>query len=262
MISNRGEASSDQESMAKYLRKAHLLWPPWLERQTAQWVQGYVDVSHPSLSLLSDKIASQHLACDTLLRLLLNFLIVGQCLASILTEICLSNAFAWSLCTLWPLGGRFHALPHSSWKELLFFFWHGESHHAKLRILPAPEPHSSSDPNLGGCAHRSYLTVSASVTSKVPEGHHPRGTTLREALEEICLSEGSGGLSQRALRGLSEGSGGVSPRVLRGSAGVCGIFQGFSGAVTLCLWPSGTVGATDCKHMHETRIQWGREFHE
>ena len=56
--------------------------------------------------------------------------------------------------------------------------------------------------------------------------------------EEICLSEGSAGVSQRALRGLS----GVSPRVLRGSAGVRGIFQGFSGVVTLCLWPSGTVG--------------------
>ena len=29
-------------------------------------------------------------------------------------------------------------------------------------------------------------------TVKVPEGHHPRGTTLREALQGNCLSEGSG----------------------------------------------------------------------
>ena len=49
--------------------------------------------------------------------------------------------------------------------------------------------------------------------------------------EEICLSEGSAGVSPRALRGLSEGSAGS----LRGSAGVRGIFRGFSGVVTLCL---------------------------
>ena len=49
--------------------------------------------------------------------------------------------------------------------------------------------------------------------------------------EEICLSEGSAGVSQRAPRGLSEGSAGS----LRGSAGVRGIFRGFSGVVTLCL---------------------------
>ena len=56
--------------------------------------------------------------------------------------------------------------------------------------------------------------------------------------EEICLSEGSAGVSQRALRGLSEGSAGLcrgSPRVLRGSAGVRGIFRSLSGVVTLSL---------------------------
>ena len=53
--------------------------------------------------------------------------------------------------------------------------------------------------------------------SKVPEGDHPRGTTLREALR--------GNLPLRGLcGGLSEGS-----------AGVHGIFRGFSGVVTLCL---------------------------
>ena len=49
--------------------------------------------------------------------------------------------------------------------------------------------------------------------------------------EEVCLSEGSAGVSERAPRGLSEGSAGS----LRGSAGVRGIFQGFLGVVTLCL---------------------------
>ena len=66
-------------------------------------------------------------------------------------------------------------------------------------------------------------------SSKVLEGHHPRHSATLS--EETCLSEGSAGVSQRALRGslrglcggLSEGSAGslrgfcgVSPRVLRG----------------------------------------------
>ena len=62
-------------------------------------------------------------------------------------------------------------------------------------------------------------------TSKVPEGHHaseghnpPRGS--REPLSgEICLSEGSAGVSQRALRSLSEGSAGS---LGEGSAGLWG----------------------------------------
>ena len=66
------------------------------------------------------------------------------------------------------------------------------------------------------------------LISKVPEGQHPRGATLREALR--------GNLPLRGLcGGFSEGSAGVSPRALWGSAGVRGIFRGFSGVVTLCL---------------------------
>ena len=53
------------------------------------------------------------------------------------------------------------------------------------------------------------------VNSKVPEGHHPRGTTLREALRENL-----------PLRGFCEGPAGVSPRVLRGSAGFSKAFRG------------------------------------
>ena len=47
--------------------------------------------------------------------------------------------------------------------------------------------------------------------------------------EEICLSEGSAGFSQRALRGLSEGSAGSLRGVcgvLRGSAGFSEVFRG------------------------------------
>ena len=47
----------------------------------------------------------------------------------------------------------------------------------------------------------------------------------------MSYSEGSAGVSQRALQGLC----GVSLRVLRGYAGVRGIFSRFSGVVTLCL---------------------------
>ena len=51
--------------------------------------------------------------------------------------------------------------------------------------------------------------------SKVPEGHHPRGTTLREALR--------GNLPLRGLcRGLSEGSAGSLRGFCGVSAGLCG----------------------------------------
>ena len=76
---------------------------------------------------------------------------------------------------------------------------------------------------------------------KVPEGHRPIVPPGRLS-EEICLSEGSAEVFQRALRGLSEGFLGS----LRGSAGVRGIFRGFSGVVTLCLWPSGSFGWVFC----------------
>ena len=63
-------------------------------------------------------------------------------------------------------------------------------------------------------------------SSKVPEGHHPRGTmTLREALRgNLPLRGLCGGLSEGSL-GFSEGSAGS----LRGSAGVHVIFRGFRG---------------------------------
>ena len=50
--------------------------------------------------------------------------------------------------------------------------------------------------------------------------------------EEIYLSEGSAGVSQRALRGLSEGSAGVSAGSLRGSVGFSEVLPE---VVTLCL---------------------------
>ena len=76
------------------------------------------------------------------------------------------------------------------------------------------------------------------MLNKVPEGHHPRGTTLREALR--------GNLPLRGLcRGLSEGSAGCLRGFCGVSAGFCGgprDFPRFSGVVTLCLWPLVTVG--------------------
>ena len=67
---------------------------------------------------------------------------------------------------------------------------------------------------------------------KVPEGHHPRGTTLREALR--------GNLPLRGLcgGGLSEGPAGSLRGFCGVSAGFCGgprDFPRFSGVVTLCL---------------------------
>ena len=67
-------------------------------------------------------------------------------------------------------------------------------------------------------------SVGTDISSRVPEGHHPTSARLSE---EICLSEGSAGVSPRVPRGLSEGSAGLW--------GVRVIFRGFSGVVTLCL---------------------------
>ena len=69
------------------------------------------------------------------------------------------------------------------------------------------------------------------MNSKVPEGHHPRGTTLREALR--------GNLPLRGLRGgLSEGSAGSLRGFCGVSVGFCGgprDFPRVPGVVTLCL---------------------------
>ena len=92
---------------------------------------------------------------------------------------------------------------------------------------------------------RNYCAVVVQLlTSKVPEGHHPRGTTLREALR--------GNLPLRGLcGGLSEGSAGVSPRVLRGSAGFCGgprdLPRVFGGSDPM-LCDQGTVGLNIVEH--------------
>ena len=83
--------------------------------------------------------------------------------------------------------------------------------------------------------HGKVQTTHAQTTSleisKVPEGHHPRGTTLREALRGNLPLRGLCGVSPRVLRGSLQGLCGA----LRGSAGVREIFRGFSGVVTLCL---------------------------
>ena len=59
------------------------------------------------------------------------------------------------------------------------------------------------------------IEMARTALREVPESHHPRGTTIREALQ--------GNLPLRGLcGGLSEGSAGVSPRVLRGLSRFCG----------------------------------------
>ena len=77
-----------------------------------------------------------------------------------------------------------------------------------------------------GTKTRNEGTFAKTTLFKVPEGHHPRGTTLREALRGnlplrgLCggLSEGSAG----SLRGFCGGLCGV----LRGSAGFSEVFGG------------------------------------
>ena len=67
--------------------------------------------------------------------------------------------------------------------------------------------------------------------SKVPEGHHPRGTTLSEAHR--------GNLPLRGVLG------GISPRVLRGSAGISEVVEGSDPVhVTFRDPPKPTFGPT------------------
>ena len=79
----------------------------------------------------------------------------------------------------------------------------------------------------GVLSFRAFLK-GGNLNFQVPEGHHPRGTTLREALRGNLLLRGLCG-------GLSEGSAGSLLGFCGVSAGVRGIFRGFSGVVTLCL---------------------------
>ena len=66
------------------------------------------------------------------------------------------------------------------------------------------------------------------VTFKVPEGQHPRGTTLREALRGNLPVRGFSGASVRVSSRVLQGLCGA----LRGSSGVRGILRGL---VTLFL---------------------------
>ena len=100
---------------------------------------------------------------------------------------------------------------------------------------------------------RGHLNTMFGGCSKVPEGHHPRCTTFHEALwGNLPLRGLCGGLSEGSA-GSFPGFCGVFPGVPRGSAGVCGISWGFSGVLTLCLWPSGTVGRC-CGPTNETKF--------
>ena len=74
----------------------------------------------------------------------------------------------------------------------------------------------------------SMTRTEGSVSFKVPEGRHPRGTSLRETLRgNLPLGGFCGGLSECSAGSLRGFSG-----VLRGSAGFS-FFRGFSGVVTL-----------------------------
>ena len=65
------------------------------------------------------------------------------------------------------------------------------------------------------------------AVAKVPEGHHPRGSILPEALRgKFSLEAILRGLCGR----LSEGSAGLCGVL----GGVRGIFRAFSGVVTVC----------------------------
>ena len=86
--------------------------------------------------------------------------------------------------------------------------------------IDARPPASIRKPNLGsenlGCPTDPHTSmISTHANSKVPEGHNPRGTALREALR------GSLPL-RRVLRGLCGDH-------FEGSAGLCGVPQGSAG---------------------------------
>ena len=104
---------------------------------------------------------------------------------------------------------------------------------AKFQILdPRCAPHYFSGPR---CAPHYLSGPSQNLLGAKNQFSKFRRVTIRGAQpsarlsEEIGLSEGSAGVSERAPRGLSEGSAGS----LRGSGGVRGIFRGFSMLLTL-----------------------------
>ena len=71
-------------------------------------------------------------------------------------------------------------------------------------------------------------------SDKVPEGHRPRGTTLREALR--------GNLPLRGLcGGLSEGSAGSLRGFCGVSAGFCGVPRDFPRVLPGCDLPGGSI---------------------
>ena len=97
-----------------------------------------------------------------------------------------------------------------------------------LRSAPFGQGRPRIRKNLFSCAPsdgEKALGPGTSARFKVPEGHHPGGTTLREALR--------GNLPLRGLcGGLSEGSAGSLRGFCGVSAGFCGvrgIFRGFRG---------------------------------
>ena len=69
-----------------------------------------------------------------------------------------------------------------------------------------------SDPCMDKKTGNSTKNRKRGCATKVPEGHHPRGTTLREALR-----------GNLPLRGFSRASAGV---LFEGSAGLCGALRG------------------------------------
>ena len=96
--------------------------------------------------------------------------------------------------------------------------------HCRLRI----RIHHCKEPNIP----KIHLRAHANSKSKVPEGHHLRGTTLREALRGNLPLRG---VVRGLCMGLSEGSAGLSG-VLRGSWDFPKFFRGSDPMhVTLCM---------------------------
>ena len=142
--------------------------------------------------------------------------------------ICLGSRFSFALCLLLDVhfSSDFPDIERGSLNELEIWSLTDLIENPQ-NDLSAPSKLQRTAGSASGTTNKLQNAFSSVSVPKVPEGHHPRDTTLREALR--------GNLPLRVVfRGLC---GGLFFR------GFCRGPRDVPRVVTLCLWPCGAVGS-------------------